>query len=712
MTEPRTETKDFLGLIETDFRIDRGKPFPLGSSLNPKGINFAVFSKHATAVHLVVFAPGETDPIAEFPFDPRFNRTGDIWHCLIAGLDHRVEYGFRVKRSPNDQPEIHRFDDSTILLDPFARAISGRELWGDVVVGKHRPSRPRLRRSLIVNGEFDWEEDQPLNIPMSDTIIYEMHVRGFTRHESSGVRYPGTYRGLIEKIPYLQELGITAVELLPISEFEEGDSDKINPLTGERLLNYWGYSSIGFFAPKSSYASKDNAAVVEFKELVKALHRAGIEVILDVVFNHTAEGNDKGPTHSFRGLDNSIYYLIDPYTGEYANYSGCGNTMNCNHPVVRDLILDCLRYWVTEMHVDGFRFDLASILGRGRDGSVLANPPLLEAIACDPILGNTKLIAEAWDAAGLYQVGSFPSYGRWAEWNASFRDDIRRFIKSESGQVAGLAQRFNGSPDLYTHSGRAPNHSINFVTCHDGFTLKDMVSYNEKHNLANGEDNRDGVNHNHSWNCGWEGSTRITLLESNVEARFDKIDALRIRQMKNAATLLLCSRGVPMLLAGDEFGRTQQGNNNAYCQDNEISWLDWDLLEKNSELFRFFRMLIDFRKRQPALRHDCFHDNDVYPVRLHGVRPDSPDMSFDSRSLAVQFDQKHEGSSIYLAASSYWEPLDFHLPRLDGLRHWYRKLDTSLVSPLDIEEDNNLRRLPNQLSYQLAPRSIAVLIGR
>ncbi|MBU0985406.1 MAG: isoamylase, partial [candidate division Zixibacteria bacterium] len=508
MDKPNAQTKTdadtLLDRIGDDFEISRGHPLPLGATARRRGINFALFARHATSVTLVLFAPGSTAPLAEFPMDPRFNRTGDIWHAFVRGLDVELEYGYRVDRQPNDAPQIHRYDASRILVDPYARALSGGEVWGEVT-GTHQPGCRKEWRSLIDDDDYDWGLDQPLNIPMADTVIYEMHVRGFTRHPSSGVKNPGTFMGVVEKIPYLKQLGITAVEMLPINEFAETGTDRVNPFTGEPLLNYWGYNPVNFFAPKCSYSSRTEAGeqVREFKQMVRALHKAGIEVILDVVFNHSAEGDERGPVISFKGLDNSIYYLIVPPSGRYHNYTGCGNTLNCNHPVVRDLILECLRYWVTEMHVDGFRFDLASVLGRGRDGSVLANPPLLERIAADPILGNTKLIAEAWDAAGLYQVGTFPSWGRWAEWNGKFRDDIRRFVKSEPGLSAVVADRMQGSPDLYAGSGRMPCHSINFVTCHDGFTLADLVSYNEKHNDANGEDNRDGHNDNQSWNCGW-----------------------------------------------------------------------------------------------------------------------------------------------------------------------------------------------------------------
>ena len=706
----------FLDIIDQDFEISRGKPLPLGSTLKRRGINFAIFSKHATAVTLVLFISSKDDPIAEFPLDPRYNRTGHTWHVLVQGLDPGIEYGYRMERKHNYEQHIHRFNSSNILLDPYAKAISGTEVWGEPKSTNGKPLTKRYR-SLVVNDDFDWGFDQPLNIPLSETIIYELHIRGFTRHKSSEVIHPGTYNGLVEKIPYLRELGITAVELLPVNEFEETETNRINPFTGKRLLNFWGYHSISFFAPKVSYASnnKNGAHVKEFKTMVKAFHEAGIEVILDVVFNHTAEGDERGPTLSYRGIDNSIYYIISPETGAYYNYSGCGNTMNCNHPVVRDMILDSLRYWVTEMHVDGFRFDLASILGRGQDGSVLPNPPLLEGIAADPVLGNTKVIAEAWDAAGLYQVGTFPAWGRWAEWNGIFRDDIRKFVKSEPAMLHALSDRLMGSPDIYQGSGRAPYHSINFVTCHDGFTLADLVSYNTKHNAANGEDGQDGTNDNLSWNCGHEKSADVKDGIDNQRDSEDEIETLRRRQVKNFVVLLLFSRGVPMILAGDEMGNTQYGNNNAYCQDNEISWIDWNLVNRNCDLVRFFKLLISFRKRHPALLVEQY-EGKHFPISWHGVNLGKPDWSSESRSLAVQITETISSSAlateIYLAVNSYWEPLRFELPRLNETGSWHRVVDTMLEYPHDIYNEGKEACLKDQAYYELGPRSSVVLLGR
>jgi glycogen operon protein len=668
------------------------------------GINFSIFSRHATSVALLLFDADHTEPVQEFPLDPRLNRTGDVWHAFLDDIDTGVHYAYRMKREPNESPLIYRFDPSNILLDPFARSIVGRPRWGERTNILHEPQR---RRCAVVESHFDWGNDLPLNIPMADSIIYELHVRGFTRDPSSNTAHPGTYAGLIEKIPYLQSLGVTAVELLPIYEFDETGNEHFDPFTGEPLLDFWGYNPISFFAPNAAYSSLagDDGPIREFKTLVKSFHAAGIEVILDVVFNHTAEGNEHGPTLSFRGIDNPTFYMLNRKTGAYLNYSGCGNTLNCNHPVVRDLVTEALRYWVTEMHVDGFRFDLASILGRGQDGSVLSSPPLLEQLAHDPVLAQTKLIAEAWDAAGLYQVGKFPAWGRWAEWNGKFRDDIRKFLRGDPGMVSALATRLIGSPDLYSENAREPWHSVNFVTCHDGFTLADLVSYNRKHNEANGENEADGSNDNISWNCGAEGlATDPQILE------------LRSRQQRNFAILLMLSQGVPMMLAGDEAGRTQFGNNNAFCQDNETSWFDWKLLDQNAGLFRFFRLLIGFRREHAILRRGTFStavESLAPKVEWHGARLHEPDWSPHSRSLAMHLygtvgnTQQH----IYMIANAYWEPIVFELPIVPGWR-WMRSIDTSYSTPLDIVEPGRERMLEGPYQYQVGPRSIVVFSGR
>jgi glycogen operon protein len=684
------------------YRLLRGTPLPLGPTIHRAGVNFAIFSKHATSCTLVLFQPGADDPWVEYPLDPHFNRTGQIWHAFVEGLDAGGQYGYRFAMQPNPDPNVYRFDPSRVLLDPYACVLSHGADWGAYPPGK----RP-YRNCSIVENHFDWGNDEPLNISLVDSVIYEMHVRSFTRDPSSGVAHPGTYSGLIESIPYLKKLGITAVELLPVAEFEEFDTDRVNPFTGEPLLNLWGYQTIAFFAPNTAYSSNraDGEQVREFKHLVKAMHETGIEVILDVVFNHTAEGGERGPTWSFRGVDNSIYYIVDPATGKYLNYSGCGNTVNANNPVVRDFIRDCLHYWVMEMHVDGFRFDLASILGRGEDGSVLSNPPLLERLAYDPVLANTKLIAEAWDAGGLYQVGTFPSWGRWAEWNGKFRDDVRKFVKGDAAMTSALATRLLGSPDLYETSAREPYHSINFVTCHDGFTLRDLVSYNEKHNLANGEDNRDGCDGNYSWNCGVEGPTADAA-----------INGLRTRQCKNFAAILLVSHGVPMILAGEEIGRTQQGNNNAYCQDNEISWVDWRLAESNASLLRFFRLMIAFRRRCPLLRRESFqlHGEGGFHITWHGIKRMQPDWSEASRTVAMQLTQLQGNGlreDIHFIANAYWEELEFDLPQI-GEREWFRLADTALPSPQDIAEDGQEFPLLSQERYRVQPHSVVIFVAK
>jgi glycogen operon protein len=699
-----TARLELLSMLTPDFEINRGSPIPFGASVRRGGVNFAIFSKHATAVTLVLFYPGDRESLVEFPLDPRINRTGDVWHAFLQGLNPGIHYAFRMDRVPNENPPIYRFDQSNVLLDPYARVLSARAEWGVPAADRE------VRTCAVADSRFDWEYDQPLNIPLADSVIYETHVRGFTRHPSSGVGKPGTFSGLIEKIPYLQSLGVTAVELLPIYEFEECGNVLKNPATGEQLYDYWGYNPISFFVPNAAYSTTpgDTGPLDEFRTLVKRLHAANIEVILDVVFNHTDEGDETGPTHSFRGIDNPTYYMLNRATGEYLNYSGCGNTLNCNHPVVRELVREALRYWVTEMHVDGFRFDLASILGRGQDGSVLANPPLLEHLAYDPVLAQTKLIAEAWDAAGLYQVGTFPAWGRWAEWNGRYRDDIRRYVRGEAGMVSALATRLLGSADLYMTNDREPWHSINFVTCHDGFTLADLVAYDQKHNEANGEDNRDGLNENLSWNCGVEGPTDDPAILS-----------LRSRQVRNFATLLLLSHGVPMLRAGDEMGRTCSGNNNAYCQDNGLAWVDWTLRETNAGLLRFFRLLIHFRRQHTILRRATFTpstgDSTQPCVDWHGVKLYQADWSWESRSLAMHLytrpGQPRSQEHIYLISNAHWAAHEFELPAAAGWQ-WVRVVDTSLESPDDIAEPGAEQPLADPRRYMAGPRSTVVLLGR
>ena len=696
MSSPDSPQSDFLDFVSTDFEIGRGHPLPLGATPIPSGINFSVFASNASKVSLVLFGPEGGDPVAEFPLDPRYNRTGHIWHLLVRGLDRRMHYGYRAYGASGQDASLHRYDSDRVLIDPHAKALSGGSRWG----------APQHWRCVIVDDDdFDWEHDQPLNIHLADSVIYEMHVRGFTRDPSSGVNAPGTYAGVIEKIPYLKSLGVTAVELLPVTEFDENDNPRVNPMTGEKLHNFWGYHPVNFFSPKQAYASdsRPGSQVREFKEMVKALHEAGIEVILDMVFNHTCEGNEKGETLSFRGLDNVVYYLVDEKTGKYANYSGCGNTLNCNHPVVRDLILDCLSYWVTEMHVDGFRFDLASILGRGRSGEVLSDPPLLERIAATPVLANTKLIAEAWDAAGLYQVGSFPNWGRWAEWNGRYRDDLRCLLRGDKGMIARLATRLCGSADLYEMGGRAPWHSINFITCHDGFPLYDLFSYAQKHNLANGEENRDGDNNNHSFNCGVEGDTDDT-----------DILLLRRRLRKNALALLMFSRGVPMVLAGDELGRTQGGNNNAYCQDNELNWLDWQP-SPHADLRDFLRSIIRFRQEHPILRGRFFNFSEEGGESLswHGVRLGAPDWEKEeSMALAMYLRDERQRTRLYLMVNAEHREQRFELPVLGGGYLWRRFLDTGLEEPEDLLPLGQERLLMDQDEYPVAARSLVMLVAK
>lgn len=692
-----------------DYLLRAGRPSPFGATIVPGGVNFAVFSRFATACTLVLFEKGARTPLAEIPFPESF-RIGNVFAMVVFGLDYeQFEYGYRMD-GPNRPHAGHRFDPRQVLLDPYARAISGRPTWAR----PQDPTDPFPFRGRVLLDDFDWLDDRQLELPAEELIIYEMHVRHFTVHPSSGVRHPGTFAAIREKIPYLLELGVNAIELMPIQEFDELDNDFTNPYTGEKLRNTWGYSTIGFFAPKPGYAATGPLGMEadELKALVKLLHKNGIEVILDVVFNHTAEGDEKGRTISFRGLDNKTYYMLRP-DGGYQNFSGCGNTLNCNNPVVRNMVLDALRYWVSEYHIDGFRFDLASILGRDADGHPLANPPLLESLAHDPVLGKTKLIAEAWDAGGLYQVGTFPAYGRWAEWNGHYRDTLRRFLKGDPGQVPEVADMIKGSPHMYLERG--PTASINFVTAHDGFTLNDLVSYAQKHNLANGEANRDGANDNYSWNWGHEGPT-------NDRA----VNRLRRRIMKNALAILLMSQGVPMILMGDELGHTKGGNNNTYCQDSELSWIDWRLLETNHDLFRFTQACIAFRKAHPVLRRRYhLHERDLidsgYPdISWHGVEAWKPDWSAQSRTLAFMLCGMHSAllpdrqpdDFIYVAMNMHWEGHTFGLPRLPANQLWRRFADTLVEPPDEICRPGEEPPLTNQREVNVGPRSVVILVGR
>ncbi|HKN99010.1 MAG TPA: glycogen debranching protein GlgX [Pseudonocardiaceae bacterium] len=676
------------------FDVRAGRPLPFGATRVPGGVNFSVYSNNATEMTLVLFQRGEPKPFAELTFPGAF-RTGGAYAMTVLGLDaDSIEYGYRADGPW--QPEAgHRFDRDRILSDPYAAVISGGERWGEP-----RGGDLYRHRAALSYQDFDWAGDRQLDLPLRDLVIYELHVRGFTRHPSSGVAAPGTFAGLVEKIPYLKRLGVNCVELMPVFQFDENDTHGRQAPEGVRLYNYWGYSTVAFFAPHAAYAatSEYGMQVDEFKNLVKQLHRNGIEIILDVVFNHTAEGDERGPTISFRGLDNRTYYMLTP-EGYYYNFSGTGNTLDCNQPVVRGFVLDCLRYWVSEFHVDGFRFDLASILDRASDGTPLPNPPLIEALAADPILRDTKLIAEAWDAGGLYQVGSFPNYCRWSEWNGKYRDTVRRFLKGDIGTTGELATRLLGSPDLYGERG--PTASVNFVTAHDGFTMHDLVSYNEKHNDANGEDGNDGESHNRSWNCGHEGPTDDP-----------EVLALRGRQVRNALLLLLCAHGVPMLLAGDEAGRTQHGNNNSYCLD-EPSWFDWSLTETNADLLTFTRRVIAFRRSHPVLRRQLHAtgrspDGVLPEVSWHGTRAWTPDWSAHSRLIAMMF--ADHGDCVYLAVNAHWEGHEIELPQLPDERRWHLFADTWAACAA--REPGQEPVLDEQDWAFLGPRSVMVLVAR
>ena len=644
------------------FQIRPGFFREFGAVAIPGGVNFTIHTHGATSCELLLFHRKAEEPYAVIPF-PESYRIGFCYSMIVFDLDiEEFEYAYRLD-GPYDEKKGLRFDKNKILLDPYARAVTGQSQWGHVNNAQHG------YRARVVQSNFDWGDQRHHSIPMEDLIIYELHVRGFTMDESSGVKHHGTFEGLREKIPYLKELGVNAVELMPIFEFDEMRDVRL--IDENELIDFWGYNPVSFFAPNTSYCSsmEYNREGLELKTLIKDLHDNGIEVILDVVFNHTAEGNEFGPCFSFKGFDNNIYYMLTP-DGHYYNFSGCGNTLNCNHPVVRDMILECLRYWVIEYRVDGFRFDLASILGRNDDGTPLSQPPLLRSLAFDSILGNVKLIAEAWDAGGLYQVGSFPSWKRWAEWNGRYRDDMRRFLKGDDFLAQTAAARITGSPDLYDPAYRGGNASINFLTCHDGFTLYDLYSYNQKHNEANGWGNTDGADDNNSWNCGVEGETDDPA-----------ILALRKRLMKNACAILLCSRGTPMFLSGDEFADTRYGNNNPYCQDNLISWLDWSLLKKNKDLFDFFQYMIQFRKDHPVIRKDLEPSYLGVPaMSTHGLTPEETNFSGDSHVVCVRFAGYNEATQkedlVYLAVNSGWFPVTLTLPGLPEHYEWKVAVNT------------------------------------
>jgi len=680
-------------------KILPGTSYPLGATIYKEGINFSVFSKNAEYLELLLFEDAnDSEPSEIIRLNPKTNRTFYYWHVLVEGLKAGQLYGYKVYQSQDSQNGKNA-DPHKLLTDPYAKAIVSPDTFNrKAAMSAGNNNGQALKSAVVSSEEYNWEGDEPLNIPYSDSIIYELHVKGFTYHESSGVtpEKRGTYAGLVEKIPYLKELGVTAVELMPVYQFDEQDAQ-------HGLPNYWGYTPINFFAIHNGYGfEKDPIKLVsEFKDMVKAFHKAGIEIILDVVFNHTAEAGPDGPIYNFKGFGNNTYYLLKK-NGEYRDYTGCGNTLNANHSIVRRMIMDSLKYWADEMHVDGFRFDLASVLSRDEYGKPLKNPPILWEIESEPGLAHCKIIAEAWDAGGLYQVGSFIGE-KWAEWNGYYRDDGRRFIKGNEGIVKNLASRILGSPDIYPDPEREPNRSIHFITCHDGFTMNDLVSYDQKYNEANNEGNQDGSNFNDSWNCGIEGPTNDPAIEN-----------LRQQQIKNFFTLLFVSQGTPMILMGDEVRRTQNGNNNAYCQDNEISWFDWGLVDKNKELLEFVKSLISYTSKKELFKLEkILTTREVVQgahLRWHGTDTQHPDWSDFSRSLAFSLSYPKHNEYIYVILNSYWDSLTFELPKLQNGYHWQKIIDTA-----DTKASNIIGKAGNKpLRYNIyksAARSIVVLEG-
>jgi len=685
------------------FVTEPGSALPLGITALSDGVNISMFSESATEMVLLLFDSAvATEPTQMVRLDPFVNKTFHFWHVFLRGCGPGTFYAFRVD-GPNDPSTGRRFNANKVLISPYAHGIS-KSVWNRFdAIGPQDNVATSMRCAVVDPSAYDWEGDRPLNHAIHESIIYEVHVGGFTRSPSAGAAHPGTFAAMIEKIPYLQSLGVTAVELLPVFDFDDS-ATSVN-FAGERVSNYWGYSTVGFFSPHARYCVDGGTAHAnEFRDLVKAMHKADIEVILDVVFNHTDEGNENGPTYSFRGIDNATYYLLDSTNpASYLNYSGCGNTFNANHPLPQKFIVDCLRYWVEEMHVDGFRFDEGSILARGETGAPLVHPPVIWQIELDEKLANTKMIAEAWDAAGLYQVGHFPG-DRWCEWNGRYRDDIRRFVKSDGGMVGAVASRLCGSADIYQARGQTPDNSINFVTVHDGFTLNDLVSYNSKHNEANGEGNRDGINENLSWNCGTEGP-----------ATDPRIAELRTRQMKNFVTILMLSRGVPMLLGGDEIRRTQGGNNNAYNQDNATSWFDWTKTDSNQEVLRHTRKMIAFRKTHAALRRPHFYmgsvnERGLTDITWHGTALGSPGFGDpQGRALACTIAGFEGDDDIHVMMNMFWEPLDFEVP-VDPRRAWRLAIATG-----DAGRDGAAASTERPLDgthCTVQGRSIVVLVGR
>lgn len=690
------------GLLPLDvvegFKIRPGFFRMYGACVASNGVSFTINSHGATRCTLLLFKPQAPKPYARIPF-PDSYRIGDTYSMLVYDIKpDEFEYAFSFD-GPYEPAKGLLFNEENVLLDPYSRAVTGQRKWGE----KPEGGKDFEYRARVVKSSFDWGNIKQLEQPFEDLVIYEIHVRGYTKDKSSGVRAPGTFAGLKDKIPYLKDLGINAVELMPIFEFDEMESARV--VDGVQLYNYWGYNTVSFFAPNTSYAFNEehNHEGDELKSLIKALKENGIEVILDVVFNHTAEGNEMGPCFSFKGIDNNVYYMLTP-DAHYYNFSGCGNVMNCNHPVVRNFIIDCLRHWAVEYRVDGFRFDLASILGRDQNGAPMANPPILESLAFDPVLGKMKLIAEAWDAGGLYQVGSFPSWNRWAEWNGRYRDDMRSFLKGDDGMAGNAITRITGSRDLYSPESRGHKASVNFLTCHDGFTLYDLYSYNEKHNEKNGWNNTDGDNNGHSWNCGAEGETD----DPNV-------NGLRRRLIKNAFAALLCSRGPAMFFAGDEFCNTQFGNNNAYCQDNIISWLDWSRLEEFKEIHDFVRHMIQFRKEHPILRKMTKPSSCQFPeISVHNGTPFNASTDYKTKLIGIMYAGRNEEDTeddiVFYCMNAYWEPLVMQLPVLPNGKHWHVDTNTN-AEYFDGEDFTEKTELLGVNTIRVPARTTIILVA-
>ena len=686
-----------LDLVE-GFKIRPGFFRMYGACVASNGVSFTINSHGATRCTLLLFKPQAPKPYARIPF-PDSYRIGDTYSMLVYDIKpDEFEYAFSFD-GPYEPAKGLLFNEENVLLDPYSRAVTGQRKWGE----KPEGGKDFEYRARVVKSSFDWGNIKQLEQPFEDLVIYEIHVRGYTKDKSSGVSAPGTFAGLKDKIPYLKDLGINAVELMPIFEFDEMESARV--VDGVQLYNYWGYNTVSFFAPNTSYAFNEehNHEGDELKSLIKALKENGIEVILDVVFNHTAEGNEMGPCFSFKGIDNNVYYMLTP-DAHYYNFSGCGNVMNCNHPVVRNFIIDCLRHWAIEYRVDGFRFDLASILGRDQNGAPMANPPILESLAFDPVLGKMKLIAEAWDAGGLYQVGSFPSWNRWAEWNGRYRDDMRSFLKGDDGMAGNAITRITGSRDLYSPESRGHKASVNFLTCHDGFTLYDLYSYNEKHNEKNGWNNTDGDNNGHSWNCGAEGETDNP-----------NVNGLRRRLIKNAFAALLCSRGPAMFFAGDEFCNTQFGNNNAYCQDNIISWLDWSRLEEFKEIHDFVRHMIQFRKEHPILRKMTKPSSCQFPeISVHNGTPFNASTDYKTKLIGIMYAGRNEEDTeddiVFYCMNAYWEPLVMQLPVLPNGKHWHVDTNTN-AEYFDGEDFTEKTELLGVNTIRVPARTTIILVA-